>query len=136
MNKTTNITHPAWSYPAVLYEMNVRQLTPEGTFAAAEKQLFRLRELGIDAVWLMPVHPIGEVNRKGTLGSYYSVRDYCDVNPEFGTMADFDRFVETAHSLGLKVLIDWVANHTSRDARWLTERPADWPQPSAGWTRR
>ena len=110
----------------MLYELNVRQLTPEGTFAAAEKQLPRLRELGIDALWLMPVHPIGEVNRKGSLGSYYAVRDYCGVNPEFGTMADFDRFVATAHALGLKVLLDWVANHTARDARWVTERPADW----------
>lgn len=126
MDKTIDITHPAWSYPAVIYEMNVRQLTAEGTFAAAERHLPRLRELGIDAVWLMPVHPIGAVNRKGTLGSYYSVRDYCGVNPEFGTMADFDRFVETAHSIGLKVLLDWVADHTSRDARWVTERPADW----------
>ena len=74
----------------------------------------------------MPIHPIGETNRKGTLGSYYAVRDYCGVNPEFGTMADFDRFVSTAHGLGLKVLLDWVVNHTARDARWVTERPADW----------
>ena len=74
----------------------------------------------------MPIHPIGETNRKGTLGSYYAVRDYCGVNPEFGTMADFDRFVSTAHGLGLKVLLDWVANHTARDARWVTECPADW----------
>ena len=126
MDETTHIPHPAWSYPAVIYELNVRQLTPEGTFAAAEKHLPRLRELGIDAVWLMPIHPIGETNRKGTLGSYYAVRDYCGVNPEFGTMADFDRFVSTAHGLGLKVLLDWVANHTARDARWVTECPADW----------
>ena len=82
MDETTHIPHPAWSYPAVIYELNVRQLTPEGTFAAAEKHLPRLRELGIDAVWLMPIHPIGETNRKGTLGSYYAVRDYCGVNPE------------------------------------------------------
>ena len=141
MDETTHIPHPAWSYPAVIYELNVRQLTPEGTFAAAEKHLPRLRELGIDAVWLMPIHPIGETNRKGTLGSYYAVRDYCGVNPEFGTMADFDRFVSTAHGLGLKVLLDWVANHTARDARWVTERPADWyerdaaGEPTAGTTR-
>jgi len=126
MEKRIEIVHPAWSYGAVLYEMNVRQLTAEGTLAAAEKHLERLRGLGVDAVWLMPIHPIGEVNRKGTLGSYYAVRDYCAVNPEFGTLADFDRFVAAAHSLGLKVLVDWVANHTSRDARWLDERPADW----------
>ena len=111
---------------AVLYEMNVRQLTREGTLRAAAAKLGFLRDMGIDAVWLMPIHPIGETNRKGTLGSYYAVRDYCGVNPEFGTMADFDRFVSTAHGLGLKVLLDWVANHTARDARWVTERPADW----------
>ena len=126
MDETTHIPHPAWSYPAVIYELNVRQLTPEGTFAAAEKHLPRLRELGIDAVWLMPIHPIGETNRKGTLGSYYAVRDYCGVNPEFGTAEDFDAFVGRAHALGMKVLLDWVANHTSRDARWLREKPADW----------
>lgn len=126
MNYSNPVSHPAWSYPAVLYEMNIRQLTPEGTLAAAERQLQRLRALGIDAIWLMPIHPIGEINRKGSLGSYYSVRDYYAVNPEFGGMEDFDRFVATAHSLGLKVLLDWVANHTSRDARWITECPADW----------
>lgn len=116
----------SWSSKAVLYELNIRQLTPEGTFAAATTRLAFLRELGIDAVWVMPHYPIGEVNRKGTLGSYYSIRDYESVNAELGTMADFDAFVREAHSLGLKVLIDWVANHTSRDARWLTECPEDW----------
>lgn len=118
--------HPEWSYQAVIYEMNVRQLTAEGTLRAAAARLAFLREMGIDAVWLMPIYPIGEVNRKGTLGSYYSVRDYCAVNPEMGNMADFDHFVQTAHALGLKVVLDWVANHTSRDARWLAERPASW----------
>ena len=115
-----------WSRNAVLYEMNLRQATPEGTLAAAAERLGFLRDLGIDAVWLMPHYPIGEVGRKGSLGSYYSIRDYRAVNPEFGTMADFDVFVRRAHALGMKVLIDWVANHTSRDARWLAECPADW----------
>ncbi len=118
--------HAQWSYGAVLYEMNVRQLTPEGTLSAAARHLPFLREMGIDAVWLMPHYPIGEEARKGSCGSYYSIRDYCAVNPELGTMDDFDAFVAEAHALGLKVLIDWVANHTSRDARWLSERPADW----------
>ncbi|MEG2239912.1 MAG: alpha-amylase family glycosyl hydrolase [Alistipes sp.] len=118
--------HPKWSYQAVIYEMNVRQLTPEGTLRAAIGRLDFLHDMGIDAVWLMPVYPIGEKNRKGSLGSYYSIRDYCAVNPEFGTMADFDAFVSRAHALGMKVLLDWVANHTARDARWLTEKPADW----------
>lgn len=120
------MTHPEWSYQAVIYEMNVRQLTAEGTLRAAAARLAFLSEMGIDAVWLMPIYPIGEVNRKGSLGSYYSVRDYCAVNPEMGDMADFDHFVQTAHALGIKVLLDWVANHTSRDARWLSERPASW----------
>lgn len=118
--------HANWSYGAVLYEMNVRQLTPEGTLRAAAGRLRFLRDMGIDAVWLMPVYPIGEVNRKGSLGSYYSIRDYCAVNPEMGTMTDFDAFVAEAHALGMKVLMDWVANHTARDARWTTEKPADW----------
>ena len=118
--------HPEWSYQAVLYEMNVRQLTAEGTLRAATPKLAFLHDMGIDAVWLMPVYPIGEEQRKGSLGSYYSIRDYRAINPELGTMEDFDAFVAEAHRLGLKVLMDWVANHTSRDARWITEAPASW----------
>lgn len=118
--------HPLWSYDAVIYELNVRQTTPEGTLSAAAGRLPQLKRLGVDVVWLMPVYPIGEAERKGTLGSYYSVRDYCAVNPEFGTMDDFDAFVKRAHELDMKVLMDWVANHTSRDAKWLSERPSDW----------
>lgn len=133
------MTHPQWSYQAVIYEMNVRQTTAEGTLRAAAARLAFLSEMGIDAVWLMPIYPIGEINRKGSLGSYYSIRDYCAVNPEMGDMADFDHFVQTAHALGIKVLLDWVSNHTSRDARWLSERPASWyerdanGQPAVPW---
>lgn len=111
---------------SVVYEMNVRQYTPEGTFAAASEHLPRLRELGIDILWLMPVHPIGVKERKGTLGSYYAISDYCAVNPEYGTMADFEAFLDRAHRLGLRVILDCVANHTSPDARWINECPADW----------
>lgn len=118
--------HPEWSYNAVVYEMNVRQYTPEGTFAAAARELPRLKRMGADIIWLMPIHPIGVKERKGTLGSYYAISDYCAVNPEFGTLDEFDRFVAEAHRLGLRVILDWVANHTSPDARWITERPADW----------
>ena len=118
--------HPDWSYNSVVYEMNVRQYTPEGTLAAAARHLPRLRELGVDIVWLMPVYPIGVKERKGTLGSYYAISDYEAVNPEFGTLEDFDRFLAEAHRLGLRVILDWVANHTSPDARWIEERPADW----------
>ena len=118
--------HPDWSYNSVVYEMNVRQYTPEGTLAAAARHLPRLQEMGVDVVWLMPVYPIGVKERKGTLGSYYAISDYEAVNPEFGTLEDFDRFLAEAHRLGLRVILDWVANHTSPDARWIEERPADW----------
>lgn len=118
--------HPDWSYDAVVYEMNVRQYTPEGTFAAASKELPRLKDLGVDVLWLMPIYPIGVKERKGTLGSYYAVADYCAVNPEFGEMADFDAFLDAAHKSGFKVILDWVANHTSPDAKWIDECPADW----------
>ena len=125
-NSTPQGAHPDWTYDAVVYEMNVRQYTPEGTFAAAAEHLPRLKELGVDIVWMMPIYPIGVKERKGTLGSYYAISDYCATNPEFGTLEDFDAFVAKAHELGLKVIIDWVANHTSPDALWITERPADW----------
>ena len=118
--------HPAWCYDAVLYEMNVRQMTSEGTLRAAMKRLPQLRLLGVNAVWLMPIYPIGIEGRKGSLGSYYSIRDYCAVNEAFGTMEDLDAFVQEAHRLGMKVLLDWVANHTARDARWISEKPANW----------
>ena len=118
--------NPEWSYSAILYEMNVRQLTEEGTLRAATERLAFLRSVGVDAIWLMPIYPIGEEGRKGTLGSYYSIRDYKGVNPEFGSEEDLRHFIRTAHALGLKVLLDWVANHTARDARWITERAAEW----------
>lgn len=118
--------HAVWSYDAVVYEMNVRQMTAEGTLRAALSRLQFLSDMGVDVVWLMPIYPIGCESRKGSLGSYYSIRDYCAVNPEFGTMKDFDDFVAEAHRLGMKVVLDWVANHTSRDARWLVEKPSSW----------
>ena len=118
--------HPEWSYSAVLYELNIRQFTSEGTLIAAIERLPFLRSIGIDAIWLMPIYPIGVEGRKGTLGSYYSISDYKGVNPEFGTADDLRAFVSAAHAMGIKVLLDWVANHTARDARWITERPADW----------
>ena len=119
------IEHPAWSRDAVLYQINTRQFTPEGTFAAAQKQLPRLKELGVDILWLMPIHPIGEKNRKGTLGSPYSVRDYYGVNPEFGTEEEFRAFVDAAHQQGFKVILDLVANHTAWDHPLRAQHP-DW----------
>ena len=114
---------------SVVYEMNVRQYTPEGTFAAAQKELPRLAEMGVDILWLMPIYPIGIEGRKmgpEDLGSYYAVRDYCATNPEFGTLEDFDNFLAEAHRLGLRVVLDWVANHTSPDAVWVTGQAPDW----------
>ena len=124
-NQTTG-AHPDWTYNSVVYELNVRQATPEGTFAAAQERLQMLRDMGVDIVWLMPIHPIGVKERKGELGSYYAIKDYRQINPEFGTMDDFDRFLSHAHQLGLRVILDCVANHTSPDAAWVTEKPADW----------
>ncbi|HEX8694468.1 MAG TPA: alpha-amylase family glycosyl hydrolase [Longimicrobium sp.] len=117
--------YPAWSRSAAIYEVNVRQYTPEGTFAALERHLPRLDSLGVDILWLMPVQPIGVKNRKGSLGSYYSIRDYTAVNPEFGIEADFRRFVDAAHRQGMRVILDWVANHTAHDHPWIAEH-ADW----------
>ena len=119
------ISHPEWSKNAVLYELNTRQFTPEGTFRAAEKQLPRLKALGVGIVWLMPINPIGVEHRKGTLGSPYSVRDYRAVNPEFGTLADLKSFVAAAHGLGMHVILDWVANHTAWDNPLHAQHP-DW----------
>jgi glycosidase len=119
------VRHPEWSKSAALYELNLRQFTAEGTLTAAERELPRLKALGIDIVWLMPIHPIGVKHRKGTLGSPYAVRDYLAVNPEFGTLDDLRHFVARAHELGLHVILDWVANHTSWDNPLVTQHP-DW----------
>ena len=115
--------HPAWSKHAVIYEVNVRQYTPEGTLSALRSHIPRLKALGVDILWLMPVQPIGQKNRKGKLGSYYAISDYTAVNPEFGTLADFEAVVDAAHSEGLKVILDWVANHTAFDHEWVTAHP-------------
>ena len=119
----TSLTQPEWSRNAVIYEVNWRQMTPEGTIEALELQLPRLKDLGVDILWMMPIHPISELNRKGELGSYYAVRDYKDVNPELGTVESFKGFVAKAHELGFKVIIDWVPNHTGCDNVWVTEHP-------------
>ncbi|MEO0712804.1 MAG: alpha-amylase family glycosyl hydrolase [Pseudomonadota bacterium] len=134
------IEHPEWTRDAVIYQINTRQFTPEGTFAAAQDELPRLKTLGVDILWLMPIHPIGEVNRKGSLGSPYAVKDYFAVNPEFGTLEDFQSFVDAAHNQGFHVILDWVANHTAWDNPLLEQHPGwyerDWkgdPHPTP-WT--
>ncbi|MCR5032921.1 MAG: alpha amylase C-terminal domain-containing protein [Lachnospiraceae bacterium] len=120
------ISHaPAWAADAVLYEVNLRQYTKEGTFEAFGEQLETLQEMGINPLWFMPIHPIGKINRISTLGSYYSVADYTDVNPEYGTKEDFAALVSKAHDMGFHVILDWVANHTAWDNPWISEHP-DW----------
>lgn len=116
--------HPQWSRDAVIYEVNTRQFTPEGTFKAFSKHIPALKEAGVDILWFMPIHPIGVEGRKGVLGSYYSISDYYAINPEFGTLDDFKECLDIAHKLDMKVVIDLVAGHTSRDAKWLEHR--DW----------
>jgi glycosidase len=117
--------HLRWSLQSNIYEVNVRQFTPEGTFVAFEKHLPRLQQMGVDVLWFMPIQPIGVKNRKGNLGSYYSCSDYTAINPEFGTLDDFKRVVNRAHALGMHVIIDWVANHTAWDHAWVSQQP-DW----------
>lgn len=111
-------TNPDWAKNGTIYELNTRQFTPEGTFKAATAELEKIKDLGVDILWVMPVQPIGKKDRKGTLGSYYAISDYQAFNPEFGTRAEFQELVDKAHSLGMKVILDWVANHTSPDNVW------------------
>ena len=119
------MAHVPWSRHAAIYQVNVRQYSAEGTLKAAMADLPRLKAMGVDILWLMPLQPIGKLERKGTLGSYYSIRDYTAVNPEFGTLADARAYVAAAHSLGMKVILDWVANHTAFDHPWTHEHK-DW----------
>jgi glycosidase len=134
---------PEWSKDATMYELNVRQFSEEGTFEAIFDDLPRLKQMGVDIIWLMPIHPIGEENRKGTMGSYYAVKDYKAINPNFGDEQSFARFVHLAHQNGMKVIIDWVANHTSPDNVWVEAGHMDWynldstgnvqPPPGTDW---
>jgi len=125
-------SHPAWIMQGNIYEVNVRQYTPEGTFNAFAKHLDRLKAMGVQTLWFMPINPISKLDRKGTLGSYYAVADYVAVNPEFGTMADWKNLVKAIHSKGMKVIIDWVPNHTGSDHKWLTTHPDFFVKDSTG----
>ncbi|MBM3908526.1 MAG: hypothetical protein FJ363_10700 [Gemmatimonadetes bacterium] len=133
-----------WVRDAIVYELNVRTFSPEGTFNAVTARLPELQQLGVGIVWLMPIHPLGEVKKKGSIGSPYAVRDYMEVNPAYGTKDDLRRLVREAHRLGLKVIIDVVANHTSwdnvlmktpslyrRDASGQILSPYDWTDVAA-----
>ena len=130
--KAERLIHPDWSKNANIYEVNVRQFTEEGTLQAFEEHLPRLKDMGIKILWFMPIHPIGEKNRKGTLGSYYSVQDYKAVNPEFGTFDEFKAVVKKAHDMGFKVILDWVANHSAWDNPWIESNPEWYTVDSAG----
>lgn len=112
-----------WAHSTNIYEVNTRQYTAEGTFRAFARELPRLREMGIETLWFMPVTPISVMNRKGTLGSYYACSDYRSINPEFGTLHDFREMIDEAKKQGFKILIDWVANHTGWDHVWTKTNP-------------
>ncbi|MFM2015102.1 MAG: hypothetical protein RIQ51_592 [Bacteroidota bacterium] len=115
-----------------IYEVNIRQYTKEGTFKAFAKHLPRLQKMGVQTIWFMPIQPISKFGRKGSLGSYYAVASYTDINPEFGTLADFNATVDQAHALGMKVLIDYVPNHSGADHPWLTTHPDFYETDSTG----
>lgn len=123
--------HPAWIMQGNIYEVNVRQYTPEGTFNAFSNHLQRLKDMGVQTLWFMPINPISKLDRKGVLGSYYAVADYTGINPEFGTLADWKNLVEKAHGMGFKVIIDWVPNHTGADHHWLSSHPDFYVRDSA-----
>lgn len=131
-----------WVRDGVVYEVYLRSFSQEGTFKALEHRLGELKELGVSIIWLMPIHPVGELNRKGTLGSPYAVQDYYEVNPEFGTLEDFKSLVKAAHDQGMRIIIDLVANHTAWDCKLVMEHP-EWfttnaegalVSPNADWT--
>ncbi|MDR0413262.1 MAG: hypothetical protein LBH61_05640 [Dysgonamonadaceae bacterium] len=107
----------------VIYEVNVRNYSPKGNFAGLEKDLPRLQELGVDILWLMPIHPIGEEKRSGTKGSPYAVKDYLKINPDFGDESDLKSLVAAAHGAKMEIYLDWVGNHTAWDHAWVSEHP-------------
>ncbi len=121
----------AWAHTTNIYEVNLRQYSQEGTFNAFAKELPRLKDMGVETVWFMPITPIAQKNKKGTMGSQYACSDYTSINPEFGTLDDFKSLVKEAHQQGLKVIIDWVANHTGWDHKWTTEHPEYYLKDSA-----
>lgn len=128
----STVVHPEWSKNSVLYEVNIRQYTPQGTLTAFAEHLPRLKALGIDVLWFMPTFPIGIKNKKGELGSYYSVRDYMNINPEFGTIEDFRTILDKAHKMGMHVVLDWVPNHTSWDNKLTIEHPEWYARNASG----
>ncbi len=129
---SSTVKHPDWSYNKTIYEVNLRQFSPAGTFKGFEPSLPKLKKLGVGIIWFMPINPIGVKNRKGKLGSYYSVQNYKAVNPNFGTLDEFKRLVKEIHQMGMYVIIDWVANHTAWDNVWVKEHPDFYTKDSFG----
>ena len=116
-------TPVGWAHHTNIYEVNIRQYSHAGTLNAFAEHLSRLKDMGVETLWFMPLQPIGKLHRKGTLGSYYSISDYISINPEYGVLDDFKLLVEEAHRYNMKVIIDWVANHTSWDHVWTQSYP-------------
>lgn len=128
----TTTSFPERAKDMNIYEVNIRQYTPEGTLNAFLPHMERLKNMGVDILWIMPVQPVGEKNRKGPLGSYYSIRDYTAINPDFGTIEDFKSVVVKAHELDMIVILDWVANHTAWDHPWSEDHPEFYTKDSLG----
>lgn len=129
--------HPLWSAQSNIYEVNIRQYSSSGSILEFEKHLPRLKDMGVDILWFMPITPIGKEGRKMNekeLGSYYAVRDYKSFNEEFGTMEQWKTFVKNAQAMGFKVITDWVANHTAVDNHWMTSHPGFYMRDSTGKT--
>ena len=128
----THFSTVDWASGANIYEVNIRQYTSEGTFAAFSKHLPRLKDMGVQILWLMPITPISEEIRQGSLGSYYACSSYTKINPEYGTLDDFKSLINEAHQLGFKIIIDWVANHTGWDHEWTKTNPDFFQKDAAG----
>src|SRR6476469_4333975 len=121
-----------WIENTNVYEVNLRQYTPEGTFNAFAAHLPRLKDMGVHTLWFMPITPIAQKEKKGSMGSPYAASDYTAINPEFGTLEDFKNLVANAHEQGFKVTIDWVANHTGWDHHWTWEHPSYYERDEQG----
>lgn len=123
---------PDWHKNATIYEVNLRHYTKENTFKSFEAHIPRLKEMGIDILWFMPINPVSLKNRKGELGSPYSIGDYYKTNPDYGTMEEFKSMVKAIHDAGMYIIIDWVPNHTGWDNPWITEHPEWYTQDKDG----
>jgi len=131
---SSRVTAPdsSWVRHSAIYEVFVRDFSPSGNFQGVTRGLDRIQAVGANVVWLMPIYPVGIANRKGTLGSPYAVRDYFAVNPEFGTVADFKALVQAVHARGMKLILDWVPNHTAWDNVWVKQHPTFYVRNDSG----